>query len=165
MKFIRRFILSIILRIRIIQTHSYLARGSDIEIDKSVRFGRWCFFTSKGGEIIIGENTFLNTQVILNADIGGKIHISNDCMIGPRTIFRTANHKIKDINSVKREQGHNFADIFVERNVWIGANVTVLPGVTIGENSVIAAGAVVTKDIPKNCLAAGVPAIVKKYYD
>ena len=165
MKFIQRFILSIILRIRIIQTRSYLATGSDIEIDKSVRFGRWCFFTSKGGEIIIGENTFLNTQVILNADIGGKIHISNDCMIGPRTIFRTANHKIKDINSVKREQGHDFADIFVERNVWIGANVTVLPGVTIGENSVIAAGAVVTKDIPKNCLAAGVPAIVKKYYD
>lgn len=165
MKFIQRFILSIILRIRIIQTRSYLATGSDIEIDKSVRFGRWCFFTSKGGEIIIGENTFLNTQVILNADIGGKIHISNDCMIGPRTIFRTANHKIKDINSVKREQGHNFADIFVERNVWIGANVTVLPGVTIGENSVIAAGTVVTKDIPKNCLAAGVPAIVKKYYD
>lgn len=165
MKFIQRFILSIILRIRIIQTRSYLATGSDIEIDKSVRFGRWCFFTSKGGEIVIGENTFLNTQVILNADIGGKIHISNDCMIGPRTIFRTANHKIKDINSVKREQGHDFADIFVERNVWIGANVTVLPGVTIGENSVIAAGAVVTKDIPKNCLAAGVPAIVKKYYD
>lgn len=165
MKFIQRFILSIILRIRIIQTRSYLATGSDIEIDKSVRFGRWCFFTSKGGEIVIGENTFLNTQVILNADIGGKIHISNDCMIGPRTIFRTANHKIKDINSVKREQGHAFADILVERNVWIGANVTVLPGVTIGENSVIAAGAVVTKDIPKNCLAAGVPAIVKKYYD
>ena len=165
MKFIQRFILSIILRIRIIQTRSYLATGSDIEIDKSVRFGRWCFFTSKGGEIIIGENTFLNNQVILNADIGGKIHISNDCMIGPRTIFRTANHKVKDINSVKREQGHDFADIFVERNVWIGANVTVLPGVTIGENSVIAAGAVVTKDIPKNCLAAGVPAIVKKYYD
>ena len=165
MKFIKRFILRIILRIRIIQTHSYLARGSDIEIDKSVRFGRWCFFTSKGGEIVIGENTFLNTQVLLNADIGGKIHISNDCMIGPRTIFRTANHKIKEINSVKREQGHAFADILVERNVWIGANVTVLPGVTIGENSVIAAGAVVTKDIPKNCLAAGVPAIVKKYYD
>ena len=165
MKFIQRFILSIILRIRIIQTRSYLATGSDIEIDKSVRFGRWCFFTSKGGEIVIGENTFLNTQVILNADIGGKIRISNDCMIGPRTIFRTANHKIKDINSVKREQGHAFADILVERNVWIGANVTVLPGVTIGENSVIAAGAVVTKDIPKNCLAAGVPAIVKKYYD
>ena len=165
MKFIKRIILRKILRIRIIQTHSYLARGSDIEIDKSVRFGRWCFFTSKGGEIVIGENTFLNTQVILNADIGGKIHISNDCMIGPRTIFRTANHKIKDINSVKREQGHDFADIFVERNVWIGASVTVLPGVTIGENSVIAAGAVVTKDIPKNCLAAGVPAIVKKYYD
>lgn len=165
MKFIRRFILSIILRIRIIQTRSYLATGSDIEIDKSVRFGRWCFFTAKGGEIVIGENTFLNTQVILNADIGGKIRISNDCMIGPRTIFRTANHKIKDINSVKREQGHAFADILVERNVWIGANVTVLPGVTIGENSVIAAGAVVTKDIPKNCLAAGVPALVKKYYD
>ena len=165
MKLIQKLILRIILRIRISQTHSFLARGSDINIDKSVRFGRWCFFTSKGGEIVIGKNTFLNTQVILNADIGGKIHISNDCMIGPRTIFRTANHKINDIHSIKRGQGHAFANIFVERNVWIGANVTVLSGVTIGENSVIAAGAVVTKDIPKNCLATGVPAIVKKYYD
>ena len=165
MKLIEKLILRITLRIRIFQTRSFLARRSDIKIDKSVRFGRWCFFTSKGGEIVIGENTFLNTQVILNADIGGKIHISNDCMIGPRTIFRTANHKINDIHSIKRGQGHAFADIFVERNVWIGANVTVLSGVTIGENSVIAAGAVVTKDIPKNCLAAGVPAIVKKYYD
>ena len=165
MKLIQKLIFRIILRIRISQTHSFLARGSDINIDKSVRFGRWCFFTSKGGEIVIGENTFLNTQVILNADIGGKIHISNDCMIGPRTIFRTANHKINDIHSIKRGQGHAFANIFVERNVWIGANVTVLSGVTIGENSVIAAGAVFTKDIPKNCLAAGVPAIVKKYYD
>ena len=165
MKLIQKLILRIILRIRISQTHSFLARGSDIKIDKSVRFGRWCFFTSKGGEIVIGENTFLNTQVILNADIGGKIHISNDCMIGPRTIFRTANHKINDIHSIKRGQGQAFANIFVERNVWIGANVTVLSGVTIGENSVIAAGAVVTKDIPKNCLAAGIPAIVKKYYD
>jgi acetyltransferase-like isoleucine patch superfamily enzyme len=165
MKLIQKLIFRIILRIRISQTHSFLARGSDINIDKSVRFGRWCFFTSKGGEIVIGENTFLNTQVILNADIGGKIHISNDCMIGPRTIFRTANHKINDIHSIKRGQGHAFANIFVERNVWIGANVTVLSGVTIGENSVIAAGAVVTTDIPKNCLAAGVPAIVKKYYD
>ena len=165
MKLIKKIILKMILRIRIIQTRSYLARGSDIEIDKSVRFGRWCFFTSKGGEIVIDKNTFLNTQVILNADIGGKIHISNDCMIGPRTIFRTANHKINDLHSIKRRQGHAFANIFVERNVWIGANVTVLSGVTIGENSVIAAGAVVTKNIPKNCLAAGVPAIVKKYYD
>jgi acetyltransferase-like isoleucine patch superfamily enzyme len=165
MKLIQKLIFRIILRIRISQTHSFLARGSDINIDKSVRFGRWCFFTSKGGEIVTGENTFLNTQVILNADIGGKIHISNDCMIGPRTIFRTANHKINDIHSIKRGQGHAFANIFVERNVWIGANVTVLSGVTIGENSVIAAGAVVTKNIPKNCLAAGVPAIVKKYYD
>ena len=165
MKLIQKLIFRIILRIRISQTHSFLARGSDINIDKSVKFGRWCFFTSKGGEIVIGENTFLSTQVILNADIGGKIHISNDCMIGPRTIFRTANHKINDIHSIKRGQGHAFANIFVERNVWIGANVTVLSGVTIGENSVIAAGAVVTKNIPKNCLAAGVPAIVKKYYD
>jgi acetyltransferase-like isoleucine patch superfamily enzyme len=165
MKLIQKLILRIILRIRIIRSHSYLARGSDISIDKSVRFGRWCFLTSKGGEIVIGENTFLNTQVILNADIGGKIHISNDCMIGPRTIFRTANHKFDNITSIKRGQGHTFANIFVERNVWIGANVTVLSGVTIGENSVIAAGAVVTEDVPKNCLAAGVPAIVKKCYD
>jgi galactoside O-acetyltransferase len=127
-----------------------------------VRFDRWCYFTARGGEIYIGEGTFLNTQVILNADLGGKIHIASNCIIGPRVIFRTANHNFENLNKLKSSQGHTKKDIYIAANVWIGANVTVLPGVSIGKNSVIGAGAVVTKNVPENCLAVGVPAEIKK---
>jgi acetyltransferase-like isoleucine patch superfamily enzyme len=98
----------------------------------------------------------------LNADIGGKIFISKNCLIGPRVTFRTANHNFEDISKSKQAQGHTSKDIYVGKNVWIGANVTVLPGVNIGDNSVIGAGAVVTKNVPENSLAVGVPAVVKK---
>ena len=58
----------------------------------------------------------------------------------------------------EKRAGMTFQPIHIEKNVWIGANVTVLPGVTIGKGSIIAAGAVVTKDVPANMIAAGVPA-------
>jgi acetyltransferase-like isoleucine patch superfamily enzyme len=99
----------------------------------------------------------------LNADIGGKIKISENCIIGPRVILRTANHKFSEIEKIKRLQGHEVGDIFIGKNVWIGANVVILPGVSIGENSVIGAGAVVTESIPKNSLAVCFPAKVKKH--
>ena len=151
-------------KLRIFTTRSYVSSNSKIKFHRSVRFDRWCYFTARGGEIFIDENTFLNTQVILNADVGGKIFISKNCIIGPRVIFRTANHNFENISKSKKEQGHTYKEIHVGKNVWIGANVTVLPGVTIGDNSVIGAGAVVTKNVPKNCLAVGVPAVVKKNY-
>ena len=152
----------VVLKIRLYKTRSYLSSASAINFHKSVRFDRWCYFTARGGEIYIGEGTFLNTQVILNADLGGKIYISSNCIIGPRVIFRTANHNFENLNQSKRSQGHTKKDIHIGANVWIGANVTVLPGVSIGKNSVIGAGAVVTKNIPDNCLAVGVPAEIKK---
>jgi hypothetical protein len=64
---------SILFKIRIFRTKSYMSKGSKINFHRSVRFDRWCYFTARGGEIFIAENTFLNTQVILNADVGGKI--------------------------------------------------------------------------------------------
>ena len=153
---------NLLFKIRIFRTKSYMSKGSKINFHRSVKFDRWCYFTARGGEIFIAENTFLNTQVILNADVGGKIFISKNCIIGPRVIFRTANHNFEDISKSKKVQGHTSKEIYVGKNVWIGANVTVLPGVTIGDNSVIGAGAVVTKNVPKNSLAVGVPAVVKK---
>ena len=154
--------LSLLFKIRIFRTKSFMSSGSKINFHRSVRFDRWCYFTARGGEIFIDENTFLNTQVVLNADVGGKIFISKNCIIGPRVIFRTANHNFEDISKSKKAQGHTFKEIYVGKNVWIGANVTVLPGVTIGDNSVIGAGAVVTKNVPPYSLVAGVPAKVIK---
>ena len=90
-------------------------------------------------------------------DLGG-ITIEDDVLIGPKVSIITENHpinpderKILDLKSV-----------IIKRNTWIGANATILPGVTIGENSVVAAGAVVTKDVPTNTVVAGVPAKVIK---
>lgn len=164
MQLIKTAVESLIFKYRVIRTRSHINKNSKIWFHSSVTFDRNWYFTARGGEIIIDRDSVLNTQVILNADIGGKIHISSDCLIGPRVIFRTVNHKFTDIRRTKKLQGQIIGDILIGKNVWVGANVTVLSGVTIGENSVIGAGAVVTKSIPKNSVAVGIPAkVIKKY--
>lgn len=111
-----------------------------------------------------GKNIYFGHDVFVNANSyfmdGAKIHVGNHVYIGPDCGFYTANHPL---NVQMRNHGFEMAcPITIEDNVWIGAKVCVMPGVTIGANSVIAAGSVVTKDIPANVLAAGVPCKVKK---
>jgi len=112
--------------------------------------------------IIIGDNVALNFNVMINADCGGKIIIGNDVRIGPYTVLRAANHNFDDINQLIYKQGHKPGVINVKNNVWLGAHVTILPNVTIGESSVVGAGSVVTSDIPPFSIAAGIPAKVIK---
>lgn len=128
-----------------------------------IYIGRNCFFTAEGGRIIIDDGARLNVNCHINAAGGGTIHIGKDCMIGPNVVMRSANHKFDrvDINMVY--QGHTYANIVIEEDVWLGTNVIVLPGVTIGKGAVIGAGSVVTKDIPNMAIAVGVPAKVIKY--
>lgn len=152
----------LVFRIRVAKSRSILKKGSNLVIDNTVRFDRRCFFSARGGKIVIEKNCFLNAEVMMNADIGGEIYVSEGCIVGPRVIFRTANHRFKNLHELKRDQGHDFGDIILEKNVWIGANVTILPNVRIGENSVIGAGSVVTRDIPRNAVALGVPARVSR---
>ena len=83
-------------------------------------------------------------------------------MIGPRSIFRTSNHGFLDLDMNIAQQEHHSKDITIGDGVWIGAGVIVLPGVKIGDRSVIGAGAVVTRDIPSESIAVGVPARVIK---
>ncbi len=79
-------------------------------------------------------------------------------MLGPRVNLTSENHPLdpKDRKTVILQP------ILIKRNAWIGANATILPGITIGENAIVAAGAVVTKDVPANCVVAGVPAKIVK---
>lgn len=94
---------------------------------------------------------------------GAEIVFGNKCYIGPFCGFYTANHPLEYKN---RNAGFEKAmPIHVGNNCWFGANVTVMPGVTIGNGCVVAAGAVVTKNIPDHCLAAGVPAKVIRIID
>ena len=105
-----------------------------------------------------GEGVFVNHGCYFMD--GGGITVGKNVFIGPFCGFYTANHPLDYAN---RNRGLEKAlPIRIGDNCWFGANVSVMPGVTIGSGCVIAAGSVVTHDLPDNCLAAGVPASVKK---
>ena len=110
------------------------------------------FFTNFGRFIEIGKNVFINHGCSF-LDMGG-ITIEDDVLIGPKVNLVTENHPLDPIN----RRALVAKAIVIKRNAWIGAAATILPGVTIGENSVIAAGAVVTKDVAANTIVGGVPA-------
>jgi len=110
------------------------------------------FYTDFGKNITIGKHVFFNTGCTFQ-DCGG-ITIGDGSQIGQNVVLCTFNHGI----APKERHTLYPAPIVIGKNVWIGANVTVVPGVTIGDNAVAAAGAVVTKDVPKNSIVAGVPA-------
>lgn len=111
------------------------------------------FYCDYGRNIEIGENFFANHNLVLLD--GGKITFGDNVFIGPNCCFSTAGHPIdKD----QRNEGLEFAyPITIGNSVWIGANVTILPDVTIGDNSIVGAGSVVTKDIPSDVIAVGNP--------
>jgi acetyltransferase-like isoleucine patch superfamily enzyme len=110
------------------------------------------FHADFGKNITIGKRVFINSGCKFQ-DQGG-ITIGDDCLIGHNTVLATLNH---DLEPSRRADLHP-APIRIGRNVWIGANATVLPGVTIGDNAVIAAAAVVTKDVPADTIVVGSPA-------
>lgn len=113
------------------------------------------FYTSGGREITIGRKVFIN-QCCTIYDMGG-VDIADLVMIGPNVSILTANHSLEPS---KRRAYIEAKPITIETNVWIAAGATILGGVTVGENSVVGAGAVVTKDVPPNTFVAGVPARV-----
>jgi len=112
-------------------------------------------YSDHGINIRMGRNVFINQGCRLD-DIGG-IEIGDDVMIGPGARLISSGHPVEP--SLRRS-GITAAPIRIERNVWIGAGAMILQGVTVGEDSVVAAGSVVTRDVPTKTLVAGVPARV-----
>lgn len=115
------------------------------------------FYTDFGKNIHIGENVFINACCHFQ-DHGG-VTLGDGCQIGHNVVFATLNHGIEPEN----RRFTYPAPIVLGRNVWVGSNSTILQGVTIGDNSVVAAGAVVTKDVPADTIVGGVPARVIKH--
>lgn len=114
------------------------------------------FYTDCGKNIDLGKNVFINSGCCFQDQ--GHIEIGDDTLIGQQVVIATLNH---DFNPDCRQD--MFAKpVVIGKRVWIGAHATICPGVTIGDNSIIAAGAVVTKDVPSNFVVGGVPAKVIK---
>lgn len=114
------------------------------------------FFTDCGKNLHIGKNVFINSGCKFQ-DQGG-IFIGNGALIGHNVVIATLNHDF----APEKRRGMYPKPVNVGKNVWIGSNSTICPGVNIGDNAVIGAGSVVTKDVPENMVAVGVPAKVIK---
>ena len=113
------------------------------------------FICDFGNRVKMGKDVFINHSAILSAS--GGIEFEDGVQVAPGVRIATINH---DFN--ERHTKYTYGKVTIKKNAWIGMNVTICPGVTIGKYAVVAAGAVVTKDIPDYAVAGGVPAKVIK---
>ncbi len=117
------------------------------------------FYTDFGKNITIGKNVFINSGCHFQ-DQGG-IEIGDGCLIGHNVVLATINHDLYPENN----RINHYTPIRLGKSVWVGSNSTILPGVTVGDWAVIAAGAVVTRDVPPLTIVGGVPAKVIRTID
>lgn len=116
------------------------------------------FICDFGNRVTFGKDVFINHSAILSAS--GGIEFEDGCMAAPGLRIATINHDMNERHTI-----YTYGKVTVKQNAWIGMNVTICPGVTIGKYAVVGAGAVVTKDVPDYAVIAGVPAKVIKMLD
>ena len=116
------------------------------------------FICDFGNRVKFGKNVFINHSAILSAS--GGIEFEDGVSVAPGVRIATINHDFNNRHTI-----YTYGKVAIKKNAWIGMNATICPGVTIGENAVIAAGAVVTKDVPDNAVVGGCPAKIIKELD
>ena len=116
------------------------------------------FICDFGNRVKFGKGVFINHSAILSAS--GGIEFEDGSMAAPGLRIATINHDMNERHAI-----YTYGKVTVRKNAWIGMNVTICPGVTIGEYAVVAAGAVVTKDVPDYAVVGGVPAKVIRMQD
>lgn len=116
------------------------------------------FICDFGNRVKFGKGVFINHSAILSAS--GGIEFEDGVMVAPGVRIATINHDMNERHTI-----YTYGKVHIKKNAWIGMNVTVCPGVTIGAYAVVGAGAVVTKDVPDYAVVAGVPAKVIRYLD
>ncbi len=133
----------------------FLKTGRDINIEKGAYFG-------SGKEISIGDRSGIG----VDAKLSGKITIGNNVMMGPEVMIYTSNHNYGRDDIPMIDQGNSeMKPVFIADDVWISARAIILPGVELGKGCIIAAGSVVTKDVPPYSIAGGNPArVIKKRF-
>ena len=143
----------------------YIGKGASLEVDAFDVYAGSRITVNQGAKLSLGSG-YMNHECVI--DCFSSISIGYGVVISERVVIRDAdNHTIQSIvtetNSEKKSaEKPSMASIVIQDHVWIGMNVMVLKGVTIGEGAVVAAGSVVNKDVPPHCLVAGVPAKVVK---
>lgn len=135
-------------------------KGGRISIGDGSKIGTVSILEDRGGFIEIGKNSAINSFSVLYGH--GGLTIGDNVIAATHLIIVPSGHNFEDPSRPILEQGETKLGVVIGNDVWIGARVTILDGVTIGAGSVIGAGAVVTKDIPPNSVAVGVPARVIK---
>jgi acetyltransferase-like isoleucine patch superfamily enzyme len=113
------------------------------------------------GDVIVGDRTRIGLSNILI----GPVHVGNDVRLAQNVVLSGLNHNYREIDSPIHKQGVSTKPIVVEDESWIGANVVIVPGITIGKHSIVAAGSVVTKNVPPYSVVAGNPARLLKQFD
>lgn len=125
--------------------------GININIERGATFG---------SELSLGDNS----SVGIDCEILGPCSIGKDLMMGPEVVVYTRNHMYKDPDTPMRLQGYEgWRPVTIYDDVWPGRRVMIVPGVTIGKGTIVAAGAIVTKDLPEYSIYAGIPAKVIGY--
>ena len=143
------------------ETGFKITYSKNISLGSNSYFGLDCkIYASHQSLIKIGSNITFNSNVMINARGKGMIEIGDNVLIGPNVVLRSNNHKFDDIDIPIARQGMIEGDIIIKKGVWIGSNCVILPNCTIGEGAIIAAGAVVTKDVEPFSIVGGIPARV-----
>lgn len=132
-----------------------LSQITDSEIDDSVAVFT-PLYINYGKHTKIGKNVFINFDCVF-LDLGG-ITIEDNVLIAPKVSLLSEGHPLSPTERQALIPGH----IHIKKGAWIGAGATILPGVTVGENAIVAAGAVVSKDVPDNTVVGGIPAKIIK---
>lgn len=137
------------------EVRNILSQITGTEIDESTTI-----FTplhiNYGKNTKIGKNVFINFDCVF-LDLGG-ITIEDNVLIAPKVSLLSEGHPTEPEHRTSLTTGH----IHIKKNAWVGANATIMQGVTIGENAIVASGAVVTKDVPDNVIVGGIPAKIIK---
>lgn len=157
-----------------IHNRLFILRGGDFKrikkmvVGNNVRFGyntRINFYDpTEDSMLYIGDNSYIVNRC--SFIVGGRIEIGRDVLIGSDVCIVSENHSIDPMSSIPyMKQDIVLGEITIGNGVWIGEKALILPNVTIGDKAVIAGGAVVTKDVPSKCIAAGNPAKIIKIYN
>ena len=120
----------------------------------------FCTINNGVGNVLIGDRT----RIGIGSVVIGPAFIGDDVRLAQNVVISGLNHNYEDISNPIHEQGVTTEDVYIGDETWIGANAVILPGIFIGKHCIVAAGSIVTKNVPSNSVVAGNPAkIIKRY--